>query len=99
MRVIESSQASKTLKSLPEGIDKAHIRAVLRRLGNDIASLKPCPSGDFKSGFYVFAGAKDKWKITYQILELEEPVVNVVTIKKRITLPWALSFFPKDDYQ
>lgn len=99
MRVIESSQASKTLKSLPEGIDKAHIRSVLRRLGNDIASLKPCPSGDFKGGFYVFAGSKDQWKITYQILELAEPVVNVVSIKKRITIPWALAFFPKDDCQ
>ncbi|MGH7838458.1 MAG: hypothetical protein ACREQC_11640, partial [Candidatus Binataceae bacterium] len=87
------------LKSLPEGIEKAHIRGVLKRLASDIESLKPCPSGDFKGGFYVFAGPKDKWKITYQILELEEPVVNVVTIKKRITLPWALAFYPKDDCQ
>lgn len=99
MRVIESSEASKTLKSLADGVEKAQIRGVLRRLADDIASLHPCPSGDFKGGFYVFAGNKDQWKITYQILELEEPVVNVVSIKKRITIPWALAFFPKDDCQ
>ena len=45
MLVIESSEASKTLKSLPEGVEKAQIRGVLRRLADDVASLKPCQIG------------------------------------------------------
>ena len=44
-----------------------------------------------------FAGAEDKWKLTYHVVEMEEPVTSVVTITKRRTSRWALNFFPDKD--
>lgn len=93
MKVILSPEAAGTFDSMPEGLDKAQIRGILERLGRG----EPLPESleAEGAGRYALAGVKQEWKITYHRVELEEPVISVVTIKKRRTIPWALDFRPK----
>ena len=97
MRVVLDKESRLLLESMPEGIDKAQIRGVLRELASDYDAVKSWPAGDYPGGRYSVAGSGDKWKITYHLVEMEEPVVSVVSIKKRRTIPWALQFYPKKD--
>lgn len=95
MKVSLSAQAAKFLDSMPVGIDKAQILGMLDRLGQDDGTLEEYGSPDYPGGMYVLAGTKGQWKITYHVVRMAEPVISVVTIKKRRTLPWALDFPPK----
>jgi hypothetical protein len=58
--------------SLPERIDKAQIRGVLRQLEEDYESLRSWPSGDSAGGRFTFAGSHDKWKLTFHLIQMEE---------------------------
>ncbi len=97
MRVWLSRGAQQVLDSLPDGLDKAQIRGVLRQLEEEDESLQSRPVDDSSGGRFTFAGAEDKWKLTYHVVEMEEPVTSVVTITKRRTSRWALRFFPDKD--
>jgi hypothetical protein len=93
VKVILSGEATKAFDGMPEGIDKAQIRWVLDRLGR--GEELPESRDAEGAGKYVLAGTRQEWKVTYHIIELEEPIVSVVTIKKRRTIPWGLDFRPK----
>lgn len=97
MKVWLSKAAQQLLDSLPDGLDKAQIRGVIRQLETEDESLETRQSGDFPGGRYAFAGADDNWKLTYHVVEMEEPVTSVVTITKRRTSRWALKFYPSKD--
>jgi hypothetical protein len=97
LRVWLSRGAQQVLDSLPDGMDKAQIRGVLRQLEEQDDSLRTWPVDDSSGGRFTFAGSEDKWKITYHVVEMEEPVTSVVTITKRRTSRWALNFFPDKD--
>lgn len=97
MKVWISKAAQQLLDSLPDGLDKAQIRGVIRQLEREDELLETWPSGDFPGGRYAFAGADDKWKLTYHVVEMEEPVTSVVTIAKRRTSRWAMKFYPSKD--
>ncbi len=100
MRLSLSEPARKALEALPEGLEKAQLRGTLKRLAENDAADPHCSSPEVPGGRFFFAGAKDEWKITYRVVEIEdEEVISVVTIKKRRTLPWAIEFFPKGDCQ
>ncbi len=97
MKVWLSKAAQQLLDSLPDGLDKAQIRGVIRQLESEDELLETRPSGDFPGGRYTFAGADDKRKLTYHVVAMEEPVLSVVTITKRRTSRWALRFYPNKD--
>jgi hypothetical protein len=97
LRVWLSTGARRLLDSLPDGIDKAQIRGALRLLEDDYDSVRSWPSEDSPGGHFTFAGSEDKWKLTYHIVEMEEPVLSVVTIANRRTRRWAWEFYPKKD--
>jgi hypothetical protein len=95
VKVSLSSQAAGFLDSMPEGIDKAQILGMLERLGLGNGVFEECGSADYPGGRYILAGTTGQWKITYHVVRMAEPIISVVTIKKRRTLPWALDFRPK----
>jgi hypothetical protein len=97
LKVWLSKAAQTVLESLPDGLDKAQIRGVIRQLESEDEQLKTWRSDDFPGGCYAFAGADDQWKLTYHVVEMEEPVTSVVTITKRRTSRWALKFYPDKD--
>lgn len=97
MRVWLSKAAQQVLDSLPDGLDKAQIRGVLRQLEEEDDSLQSWPVDDSSGGRFAFAGSDDKWKLTYHVVEMDDPVTSVVTITKRRTSRWALKFFPDND--
>lgn len=97
MRVWLSDGARKFLDSLPEGIDKAQIRGVLRQLEDDYESVRSWPADDSSGGRFAFAGSHDKWKLTFHLVQMDELVASVVTIGKRRTSKWVWESYPAKD--
>jgi hypothetical protein len=85
------------LDSLPDGIDKAQIRGVLRQLEEDYESVTSWPSDDSSGGRFAFAGSNDKWKLTFRLVQMEEWVLSVVMIGKRRTSKWVWASYPPKD--
>lgn len=97
MKVLLAKEPRRFIESLPEGIDKAQILGALQQLAGEYDSVESWPTGDYQGGRYAVAGTGDQWKITYHLVEMDEPVVSVVSIKKRRTIHWGLRFYPKKD--
>lgn len=95
MKVVLSRQARELLDSLPVDLDKAQIRGVLRRLAEEDETLESWDTPEFAGGRFSVAGPNDAWRISYHVVELDEPVISVVTIRKRRTIPFALRFYPR----
>jgi hypothetical protein len=97
LRLHLSPEAESFLAGMDDHIARAQIRAVLQALASLTYTGTVCISKDYPGGSYAFVGVGDRWKITFHVVDAPEPVLSVVTIKKRRTLPWALEFYPKRD--
>jgi hypothetical protein len=95
VKLVPSKAARQSLDALRENLEKAQIHGVLRRLAEEDETLDRWEASGSEGVMYCLAGEGASWKITYHIVELDEPVISVVSIKKRRTTPFALRFYPR----
>jgi hypothetical protein len=97
LRLFLNRQPEEFLDGMSDSVARAQIIGALQSLAGETYSGAICRSADFAGGRYTFVGTRDEWKITFHIVEEPEPILSVVTIKKRRTWSWALEFYPKRD--
>jgi mRNA-degrading endonuclease RelE of RelBE toxin-antitoxin system len=85
-QVIPLPGAVAALKRMPKE-DRSVVEGALSQLAIDPEPPNYWTCGEESEGRYIFAGERDRWKISYQISR-HEAIVYVHAIKRRPTLDW-----------